>query len=253
MALGEQLLTVAKPHKKELSKGIAKAHGTLAQTHVSLKETLRDQVGLAGAPGSADNAATTLADRRIDACWSALHDFLTAFGKLPDVPAAEEALAIKATIFPDGLKFILLTYELEWAESEARLQRIKAQGLDKRIEKLGGRIFLDALTDAHAAYGKVLGMTQVQPEGAATPPSVREALNAFTDALRKYVAKVMGSVEDDEPETQALADALLAPLASWDVRGSGSASGAKAPAGGTTSAGGATEAKPAQPSGGQPS
>ncbi|WP_437302927.1 hypothetical protein [Sorangium sp. So ce388] len=32
-----------------------------------------------------------------------------------------------------------------------------------------------------------------------------------------YVIKVMGAVEPDEPETQALADQLLAPLARWSV------------------------------------
>lgn len=43
------------------------------------------------------------------------------------------------------------------------------------------------------------------------------ALDAFAAALRTYIVKVMGHVEDDEPETQALADKPLQPLAAWDI------------------------------------
>ncbi|WP_437323320.1 hypothetical protein [Sorangium sp. So ce381] len=112
------------------------------------------------------------------------------------------------------------SYVLQWSESELRIQRIHKNGLDARIEALGGKRFLAALEAAHAAYGKALGVT-APAAAAAAPPSVREALDAFTEALRAYVIKVMGSVEPDEPETQELADKLLAPLASWSVGPSG--------------------------------
>lgn len=98
-----------------------------------------------------------------------------------------------------------------------RLQRIKKNGLDARIKALGGQVFLTALTKAHQDYGKALGITEPTVASTVTPPSIREALDTFAGALRGYIVKVMGSVEPDEPETQALADKLLAPLASWDV------------------------------------
>ncbi|APR82642.1 Hypothetical protein A7982_07991 [Minicystis rosea] len=251
MALGERLLTAAKPHKKDLNKGIAKVLGALTQSHTGLKDAVRDQVPLARSSETASDAIAC--DRRLDACWSALNDFLTAFSKLPDVPAAAEAAALKSALFPDGLKFTQLVFELEWAESEARLQRIKAQDLDKRIAKLGGQLFLDTLISAHAAYGKALGMTQVPSETAATPPNLRVAMADFTTVLRKYVAKVMGSVDDDEPDTQALADALLAPLATWNIGPTTStqaaATQAPNPQAGGTQAGGAD---PKAPGGAQP-
>ncbi|WP_437933505.1 hypothetical protein [Sorangium sp. So ce341] len=220
MALGEQLVTVAKPVKRQLAKGIARALVALSSSHAALASALRDQVSLSeGGEASED---TVQCDRVLDGCWSGLHDFLTAFTKLPPgAPEAAEASSLKAAIFTGGLKFLQLTYLLEWSESELRLQRIRKNGLDARIEALGGKRFLAALEAAHAAYGKALGVTAPAAAAAAAPPSVREALDAFTEALRAYVIKVMGAVEPDEPETQELADKLLAPLAGWSVGPSG--------------------------------
>lgn len=222
MALGEQLLTAAKPEKKQLPKSIARALAALASRHDELARALRDQVSLPGEGEASEDAVQC--DRILDSCWSGLMDFLTAFTKLPPgTPEAAEASALRSAIFPkEGLKFIQLTYVLQWSESEVRLQRIRKNGLDARIEALGGKRFLSALEAAHVAYGKALGVTA--PAATATveaPPSVREALDAFAEALRVYVIKVMGLVEPDEPETQALADKLLAPLASWSVGPSG--------------------------------
>ncbi|WP_437806303.1 hypothetical protein [Sorangium sp. So ce1078] len=216
MALGEQLLTAAKPVKKQLAKGVARALVALSSRHGELASALRDQVSLAGGGEASEDAVQC--DRVLDGCWSGLHDFLTAFTKLPSgAPEVAEASSLKFAIFAGGLKFLQLTYVLQWSESELRLQRIRKNGLDARIEALGGKRFLAALEAAHAAYGKALGVTAPSAAAPGAPPSVRDALDAFTEALRAYVIKVMGAVEPDEPETQELADKLLAPLASWSV------------------------------------
>ncbi|MGK3961661.1 hypothetical protein WMF38_52225 [Sorangium sp. So ce118] len=220
MALGEQLLSAAKPVKKQLAKGIARVLAALSSRHGELASALRDQVSLSG--GGEESEDAVQCDRVLDSCWSALNDFLTAFTKLPSgAPEVAEASALKAALFTGGLKFLQLTYVLQWSESELRIQRIHKNGLDARIEALGGKRFLAALEAAHAAYGKALGVTAPAATAAGAPPSVREALDAFTEALRAYVIKVMGAVEPDEPETQELADRLLAPLASWSVGPSG--------------------------------
>lgn len=212
MALGGQLLSAAKPHKKVLSKSIAKALSAFDAQHTALSDAIRDQV-LPDAEGSVDKVQL---DRNLDGCWSGLNDFLTSFTKLPGVPQAAEAASLQAAILPGGLKFILLPYELEWSESETRIQRMEKHKLDARVEALNGGIFLESIKKAHAAYGKALGMTGPTTAGV-TAPSIREPLDAFAAALRTYIVKVMGSVEDDEPETQALADKLLLPLAAWDI------------------------------------
>jgi hypothetical protein len=214
MALGGQLLSAAKPHKKALPKSVAKALGALDGAHGKLADAIRDQVSPAS-PGGED---VVKLDRHVDGCWSGLNDYLTAFTKLPELPETADAASLKELIFgKDGLKFILLDYELEWAESDTRLARMRKHGLDARIEALGGGLFLKTLVKAHDAYGKALGMGAPLTAPESAPPSLREALGAFAAALRTYVVKVMGSVEDDEPDTQALADKLLLPLATWDV------------------------------------
>jgi hypothetical protein len=213
VALGEQLLTAAKPHKSALPAPLTKSLGVLRTSHGGLQKALSGQVR----PPSETSAETVLADRDVDACWSGLHDFLTGLAKLPRVKEAKTAAEIKANVFPDGLRFIQLPYELQWAEGDARLKRIAKQALDQKIVALGGKLFLDELKKAQHAYGKVLGIKKVKAPAPEAPPSVRDALDAFSTALRKYVAKVIASVEDDEPETQELADALLGPLAAWDV------------------------------------
>jgi hypothetical protein len=213
VALGEQLLTAAKPHKSALSAPLSKSLGAVRTSHAALRTAVTEQVR----PPSETSAEAVLADRDVDACWSGLYDFLTGLAKLPRAKQAKTAAAIKAAIFPDGLRFILLPYELQWAEGDARLKRIVKQGLDKKLDALGGKLFLDELKKAQQAYGKALGIKKVKAPAQEPPPSVREALDAFAAALRKYVAKVIASVEDDEPKTQELADALLGPLAAWDV------------------------------------
>ena len=208
MALGEQMLSAGKHHKKKLPKTILKALTALDGAHSALTHAIRDQV----APAQAGGADPVKLDRNLDACWSGFNDWCTGLSKLPDELEAVEARELQSTILPDGLKFILLPYELEWAESETRLQRIETNKLDVRIKALGGGLFLSAIQKAHKAYGLALGMTAPLAKDGNPAPSIREALDRFSAALRTYVVKVIGSVEDDEPETAALADDLLAPL-----------------------------------------
>ena len=90
------------------------------------------------------------ADSALDACWTALHDWLTGFAKLPDKHAeSQEARALLAELYPDGLGFILLPYELEWGQSDLRLGRIAGESLGERLRRLGGGVFIEALQTAH--------------------------------------------------------------------------------------------------------
>jgi hypothetical protein len=108
MALGEQLLTAAKPAKKQLAKGVTRVLAALALRHDELAAALRDQ----GSPPEEgeESEDTVQCDRILDNCWSGVMDFFTAFTKLPPgTPQAAEASSLKAAIFTTGgLKFIQL-------------------------------------------------------------------------------------------------------------------------------------------------
>jgi hypothetical protein len=212
MALGEQLVSAARPHRKSLQRPVTRALTALAARHGDLKETLRDQV----VPDLDPGASAVPQDRALDGCWGGLDGFLAALGKLPATyPQAAEAAELRAAILPDGLGFLNYPHIREWTESELRLQRMGKAGLDQRVEALGGGLFLGALRDAHAAYGKVLGMTSPLELPAPASPGVRDALDAFTAALRDYVVKVMAAIEPGDRAGQALAERLLAPLSAW--------------------------------------
>ncbi len=94
------------------------------------------------------------------------------------------------------------------------------------------------LKEAQANCGRALGMSRPLTD----VPGVPKVLGAFDTSLkvlRDYVVQVVASVDDEEPETQAVADALLAPIEAWAMstkRGRDTAPVAPAP---ETGAGGA--------------
>ena len=212
IALSGQLISAAKLNRKALSKSLVNALDILDTQHESLSDAMGDQV----TPEPEGGVDIVQLDRNLDSSWSGLNDFLTAFTRIPGASKAVEAALLQAAILPAGLKFILLPYEFEWAESETRIQRMHKHKLTSRVEALGGGIFLEAINKAHIAYGKALGMTAPMTP-APTPPSIREALDSFSAALRTYIIKVMAHVEDDEPGTELLAEKLLAPLTAWEA------------------------------------
>jgi hypothetical protein len=209
LTLGAELLSLSKANKR-LPRAIVKASSLLARR----LSVLRDATALR-LPSGKDTSRKSAADRAIDTAWSGLFDWLTGWSKLPAyLPQARDAAALRCELFPDGLKFTLLPHKLEWAESDARLMRIRKARLDAAIRRLGGFAFLDALRTAHKEFGDALGVT-APPAPPAPSRNVRAALDDFGFALRAYVVKVTAHIDDDRPETKALARELLAPLEAW--------------------------------------
>jgi hypothetical protein len=212
VTLGEKLVTVAAA-EPELPRAIRRAKEALEEDLASLRRAAAARLASAAAESP---AVVAEADRTLDGCWTALFDWLTGFSKLPaGTPEADEAQQLLATLYPDGLSFILLPYELEWNQSDLRLARIHTESLGDRIRALGGEVFIKALMGAHASYGKLLGLPRPTGPAASGAPSVAEALDGFAAALRVYALKVTAYVEVDEPETAALSKRLLEPLMHW--------------------------------------
>jgi hypothetical protein len=218
VALGEKLMTVANA-EPDLPRAIKRAKEALGECLVALRSAAEARLAARMAAASAtDPEVVSDADATLDACWTALHDWLTGFSKLPPAHAEHgEASALLAELYPDGLGFILLPYALEWGQSDLRLGRIASETLGERIRKLGGAVFIDALQAAHWQYGQLLGLPRVPGEGEPDKPSTREALEGFASTLRVYALKVTAHVEVDEPETGALSKRLLEPLLGWQV------------------------------------
>ncbi|HUU20965.1 MAG TPA: hypothetical protein VM389_00385 [Phycisphaerae bacterium] len=154
------------------------------------------------------------ADNAVDGAWGGMHARLQAWERLPGDahPEVARAEAIRGALFPDGLAFLTLPYDRQWAESQRRLDHIDAGSLAADIDSLCAPAFLAAVRTAHARYGIVLGITEVAPEPAEVQASLREPFAAFRAALSRYVMKLVGTLDDEDPAAVRAVKAALRPL-----------------------------------------
>lgn len=179
--------------------------------------------------GKSQSSNRRQADLVVDNAVGALDQFLAAWERLPDsLWESQLAASTRQALFPDGTGFLKLSFEQEWAQVERRIALGKSEGLDKNIDKLGGGAFWKHLMAAQTAYGKVLGLTAV-PAPPAETVGLRDPLEALVAALRLYVIKVTAHRDEAAPETLALSDRLLRPLASWVSKAPKSAEAEPAP------------------------
>lgn len=204
VGLGTQLL-VAMPKKPTAS--VHKAAKRLRTSILALQKAWGEAHGKAAAedPRPADHA--------IDNAWSNCYQRLEAYANLPleRHPKAARAGELLAILFPDGLAFLKLPYEQEWAESEKRLDRIAKDKLEKELALFAGEEFVSELKHAHARYGAALGTT-TKKEPAADPTRLVEPLRAATNAITFYTTQLAATVDPEEPETASAARISLAPV-----------------------------------------
>ena len=213
ITLGDRLLAAARA--APLPRAIQRARDALEIDLTTLRAAVAARMAAAAA---SDPAAIAEADHTLDGCWTALHDWLTGFSKLPPrVVESTEARTLLAELYPEGLNFVMLPYEREWMQSNMRLNRITNEPLGERIKKLGGTVFIESLQAAHASYGKLLGLPRTLGTREGGTPIVGEAMEAFVSSLRMYALKVTAYVEVDEPGTAQLSNTLLEPLLHWRV------------------------------------
>jgi hypothetical protein len=211
--LGTEVLAAAKG--KNLAPNVADALDQLSTAHRALQAASAQRLPTTS---SADPTRTKSADAALDLTWSALFDFLTGWSKLPDHENATIASNLLSQIFPEGLKFVLLAYKLEWAESNTRLLLIKERKLDAEFDKLGAAPIIKRLRDAHKEYGEALGVTSAT-KAAVAMAKLRDVLDEFSGALRHYIVCVAASVRKKDAKSAALAEALLAPVQNWTAPG----------------------------------
>jgi hypothetical protein len=214
-ALGKEMVVAAEGER--LPAAVEEALEELASAHTALEGAVARR--LAASPSGVDPTRTRAADLALDAAWSALYGVVRSWSRVPHHPEGAVAAALLPKLFPNGVKFVLLPYKLEWAESSTRLLLIEQEALAGEVEKLGCASLLPLIRAAHREYGDALGVTTV-PEPESTALTVRDAFDAFMGALRDYIIRVRASIRRREPETHALAQTLLAPIQRWeDPRG----------------------------------
>ncbi len=129
-------------------------------------------------------------DHRLDMAWSALHGRLDAYADLPaENPAAKQSAETRERLFPQGVAFVNLPHDKEWAESNRLLAQIEADDLQGDLDKLAGPDFLNEARAAHEAFGAAFGITRA----AAPPPDVTlvaEPLSELQADVRGYALQL---------------------------------------------------------------
>lgn len=224
LTLGTEVVSASKPFKS-LPEAVTDALHDVKHTLLGLQQAAARRLP---AQTTADPLRSKAADTTIDAYWSGSFDWLTGWSKCAGLPEAAIARRLLDKLFPDGLKFTLLAYKLEWAESNTRIGLIQDEGLDPDFKKLGGSTILAGLRKAHKEYGEALGITKAPATTSTDTASLREALDTFVDALREYVVQASAMVRKKDPSTAETSRALLTPIATWETPG-GKAKEAPAP------------------------
>lgn len=193
VALGIALLTAAGAAGKDLPVAAKRAAKVLRQAVVALQGDWAAQ-RTAGLTTEEDKRP---ADQRLDRVWAAVGVRLQTVAELPQTIAeAKQATQLYARLFPDGLSFLRLPYERQWAESEQRLKQLADEELGAAVEELVGEFVVAELRDAHADYGRVLGITNAKP-GAAVAPNLLDQLRVVQQAMTSYALQLVAAAHAD--------------------------------------------------------
>lgn len=193
--------------------------GTLGKAFARMKERNEAlmEAGKARLAAATPDEGVRAADRAEDNAWVALHDLLWAWLRLPETfPNVAVARELLQVLFKGEEKVGFITVDVmrELAEAEARLQLVADLDLEPRLAALGGADFLTHLRAVHARYADVVHRA-LQASGA-EQPRIDGAFGDLLAAVRVYALKVAALADPDEPETDAVVDALLQPLAAWE-------------------------------------
>jgi hypothetical protein len=205
--LGELLHAAA--NVGPLPAGIERSRQRVATAYAALERAI---TGIAVDAADADRQRE--ADRAIDNAWEATFLWLSGFCKLPDAANSHVAAAraLFAQIFPDGISFTKLPYKIQFGESQARLESIANEGHEETFAVLGGSSFLAELYRTHKGYESALKpLLELDDD----PRNRNEELAAALPALRQYVLRVVSYSDPGIAGSEALSQALLAPLARW--------------------------------------
>ncbi|HEX2571730.1 MAG TPA: hypothetical protein VH877_19375 [Polyangia bacterium] len=189
---------------------------SFASIQEALQELVADREALQAAVAEAEAQSPNIvreADRREDLAISALHDLLAIWARLAEeLPQGRVAERVYQRLFgDDGLSFIYLPVQEEWAVVDAKLFMIAFEGMDKSLAQIGAQPILELLQGIHAKYGEAIGT--LGPAQLTEPPAVRDRREALLASIRLYILRVVGAVDRKNPESSNIVSALLEPIA----------------------------------------
>lgn len=150
-------------------------------------------------------------DRELDGWWGAVYDQVGAWTRVPSHPNYLEATSLKATLYPKGLSFTNMKFEVQWVESNVRIERIDEESLKSRLEALIHPALLPLLEQAHWAFGEKLGVGETEVE---IPDSTEliESMRDLSFLIGNYARVLSAQVDIDDDASIARFKKAVAPL-----------------------------------------
>jgi hypothetical protein len=118
--------------------------------------------------------------------------------------AADRAHRVRARLFPQGLRFLRRSMDLEWSDLVSLRGRMQEPDIVEAIDGLGLRPVADHVLAHIEMYGRVLGK-----DASKAGAGEARANAAWTDAFRLFSAQVLIDYHHDN----AMQDELLGPYA----------------------------------------
>lgn len=181
--------------------------------------------------GKVSDDAARLVDQAGDASWGGLRLRLLGYAELPvaKYPDARRAAELVTILFgPDGLSFLKEAFPVQWSTADTILKRIDREGLEKDIDRIAGKVFLDNVRAQHEQYGAMVQgiLLREQAEGVNLADHVRAMGRAIVD----YATKICASVDEDDESSIAAALSALRPLDAYREAAARRGSNEKPPA-----------------------
>jgi hypothetical protein len=168
------------------------------------------QTGLVSRLGQDRSQTVAPLDAELDAQWRGCHLVIQGFKEMSGEKQAA-ALRLDQALFSEGLAFLRAKFDVQWAESEARLTRLDQDpALVGDLETLCGNDTLAALRDLHGKYGDALGITAVRQDS--EPPNIIEPLRKLKDAVRLYVLRGVAAFDPDSAADKETLSKMLRPI-----------------------------------------
>lgn len=201
---------------KHLKSVAAKAQADLAERNRSL--------------GVFSEEDSRVLDNEADRAWGGLRMRVESMAMLntKKYPKAKRAVELDTLLFAEGTEFLKAEYASQRTTMGSILQRIDADNLQKDIDDVAGKEFLQAIRDVQPRYEAMVKERLRRDK--ATGQNLSDNVRELQAAIVNYASKVIGTIEHDEPETAETARIALLPITNFREAAARGAAGGNEPA-----------------------
>lgn len=152
-------------------------------------------------------------DNEADRAWGALRMRIQAMAMLEPkkFPKAKRAAEIDSALFSGGMNFLFAEYGTQSSRMAAILHQIDEDGLSADIDGIAGKDFLHAVRDIQPRYEAMVNERLRRDK--ATGQNMLETTRGLQAAIVNYASKIIGTIDDEEPDTVEAARVALLPIA----------------------------------------